>query len=47
MSEREKKLIELIAQMPEAAQDTFLAQAQGAVVMLDALRKEEEDHAEG
>lgn len=48
MSEKEKKFVELISQMPEKAQDAFLAQAQGAVIMLDALReKEEEAHAEG
>lgn len=37
MSEREKQFVELLAKMPPAAQDKFLAQAQGAVIMLDAL----------
>ena len=50
MSEREKQFVELLAKMPEAAQDSFLAQAQGAVIMLDALRKDKKEgsnNAEG
>lgn len=49
MSEREKQFVELLAKMPPAAQDKFLAQAQGAVIMLDALSggKEEEAKNEG
>lgn len=40
MSEKEKQFVELISKMPEEAQDKFLAQAQGAVIMLDALKNE-------
>ena len=37
MSDKEKQFAELLAKMPPEAQDKFLAQAQGAVIMLDAL----------
>ena len=41
MSEREKKFIEMLSKLPEKAQDTFLAQAQGAVIAIDALKADE------
>lgn len=41
MSERERQLVEMISRLPEKAQDTFLAQAQGAVIAIDALKADE------
>lgn len=37
MSEKEKKLVDLVAQLPDSAQKEFLSQVKGAVSALDAI----------
>lgn len=42
MSDKEKGLVERVAEMPESVKRTFLAMAEGAATALDALKEEEE-----
>ena len=43
MSEKEKKLVERIAQMPDAVKDKFLNMAEGAAIALETVREEHGD----
>ncbi len=39
MSEKEKNLVEQLAELPEAVQDKFLLMAQGAAVAVECARE--------
>lgn len=48
MSDKEKTLVERVAEMPEAVKRTFLTMAEGAATALDALKEAAENgHADG
>lgn len=46
MSEKEKKLVDLVAQLPDSAQKEFLSQVKGAVSALDAIGALQKDQQE-
>lgn len=43
MTDNKKKIIEAVANMPEAVREKFLVMAEGAAIALDAVREEEND----
>lgn len=43
MSEKEKQVVEKIAALPEQVREKFLTMAEGAVIAVEELRKEQED----
>ena len=46
MSEKERSLVEQLAELPEAVQDKFLLMAQGAAVAVECAREAEAAAAE-
>lgn len=46
MSEKEKKIVEKISQLPEEVREKFLTMAEGAALALEATRKEDDDDAD-
>lgn len=46
MSEKEKKIIEKVAKLPDAVKEKFLVMAEGAAIALEALKEESDEHDE-
>lgn len=47
MSEKEKKIVEGIAKLPDPMKERFLDKIEGAVMALDLLGKEDSDDSGG
>lgn len=43
MSEKERKLVERIAKMPDAVKEKFLNMAEGAAIALESVRGDKDD----